>query len=143
MRTIKAKEKRFVAWVDPESTIFSQRTSPLNISTHPQFKTSKHSEQLDKGVEECSHTGNGKGNPIGNGSTGAGASGRRAGAGAGTSLAARGGRVISGGLAGVSALDDIAAHLVEGAAIELAVAGLQVEATTDLGEGTELNTIEE
>lgn len=116
-----------------------QKTTFTSLSN----KTStRHLEELSKGVEEGGDTSSGHGSGVHNGSAGSGATrvAGGAGAGAGAGLAVGGGGVIGARLAFVSTVDNLALHLLEFLAGEGAVGGLQVEATGDLLKRTELNT---
>lgn len=103
-------------------------------------------QELSQGVESSSHTSHGDVGHVGDGGTGAAgaAAGRRAGgrgSTGGTRLAVGSGGVGGGGLAHVLATDHtVALHLLELAALELAVSALQVEATVDLLEGVHVDT---
>lgn len=115
-------------------------TPPFSIQGKPCSETHR-LDELSNGVEEGGDTGSADSGTVGNSSTAGGAGAGRAGrAGASAGLAAGGGRVVLLGFTLVGTADDIATHLVEGGAVELAVGGLQVEATGDLLEGTELDT---
>jgi hypothetical protein len=121
-----------------QKTTFTQHLLFLSKDNHDQ---THRLDELSDGVEEGGDTGGTERGTVGDSSTAGGAGAGRAGrAGASARLAAGGGGVVLLGDTLVGTADDIATHLVEGVTVELAVGGLQVEATSDLSEGTELDT---